>query len=53
MMEHNSVKNVSGVTVLVFCTSSDDALLSTPMGVNYVVIGFDMKVLPFVTDNAA
>ena len=53
MKEHNSVKNVSGVTVLVFCTSSDDALLSMPMGLNYVVIGFDMEVRPLVTDNAA
>ena len=28
-------------------------LLSTPMGVNYVVIGFDMEVQPLVTQNAA
>ena len=28
-------------------------LLSTPMGVDYVVIGFDMKVQPLVTHNAA
>ena len=26
---HNSVKNVSGVTVLVFCTSSYDAFICT------------------------
>ena len=28
-------------------------LLCTPMGVDYVVIGFDMKVQPLVTHNAA
>ena len=28
-------------------------LLSTPMGVDYVVIGFDMGVQPLVTHNAA
>ena len=28
-------------------------LLSTPMGVDYVVIGFDMEVQPLVTQNAA
>ena len=28
-------------------------LLSTPMGVDYVVIGFDMEVQPLVTHNAA
>ena len=27
-------------------------LLSTPMGVHYVVIGFDMEVQPLVTHNA-
>ena len=27
--------------------------LSTPMGVDYVVIGFDMEVQPLVTQNAA
>ena len=27
--------------------------LSTPMGVDYVVIGFDMEVQPLVTHNAA
>ena len=27
--------------------------LSTPMGVNYVVMGFDMEVQPLVTHNAA
>ena len=32
---------------LVFC------LLSTPMGVDYIVIGFDMEVQPLVTHNAA
>ena len=29
------------------------ALLSTPMGVDYVVIGFDMEVQLLVTHNAA
>ena len=29
------------------------ALLSTPMGIDYVVIGFDMEVQPLVTHNAA
>ena len=28
-------------------------LLSTPTGVDYVVIGFDMEVQPLVTHNAA
>ena len=28
-------------------------LLSTPMGVDYVVIGFDMEVQPLVTHNSA
>ena len=28
------------------------SLLSTPMGVDYVVIGFDMEVQPIVTHNA-
>ena len=28
-------------------------LLSTPMGVDYAVIGFDMDVQPLVTHNAA
>ena len=28
-------------------------LLSTPMGVDYVVIGYDMEVQPLVTHNAA
>ena len=29
------------------------SLLSAPMGVDYVVIGFDMEVQPLVTHNAA
>ena len=29
------------------------SLLSTPMGVDYVVIGFGMEVQPLVTHNAA
>ena len=29
------------------------SILSTPMGVDYVVIGFDMEVQPLVTHNAA
>ena len=29
------------------------SLLSTPMGVDYVVIGFDMEAQPLVTHNAA
>ena len=28
-------------------------LLSTPIGVDYVVIGFDMEIQPLVTHNAA
>ena len=31
----------------------DPSSLSTPMGVDYVVIGFDMEVQPSVTHNAA
>ena len=27
-------------------------LLSTPMGVDYIVIGFDMEIQPLVTHNA-
>ena len=34
-----------------YCTFT--VLLSTPMGVDYVVIGFDMEVQPLVTHNAA
>ena len=30
-----------------------NGLLSTPMGVDYVVIGFDMELQPLVTHNAA
>ena len=32
---------------------SDEGLLSTFMGVDYVVIGFDMEVQSLVTHNAA
>ena len=32
---------------------SPDFLLSTPMGVDYVVIGFDIEVQPLATLNAA
>ena len=28
-------------------------LLSMPMGIDYVVVGFDMEVQPLVTHNAA
>ena len=35
---------------LILCLGS---LLSTPMGVDNVVIGFDMEVQPLVTHNAA
>ena len=31
----------------------DNDSLSTPMGVDYVVIGFDMEVQPLATHNAA
>ena len=34
-------------------THISSTLLSTPMGVDYVVIGFDMEVKPLVTHNAA
>ena len=44
----------------IFRTSFDPTLqasrhpdLSTPMGVDYAVIGFDMEVQPLVTHNAA
>ena len=43
-------------TFLVFLSALElinVSLLSTPMGVHYVVIGFDMEVLPLVTHNAA
>ena len=36
-----------------FAVKSNLLLLSTPMGVDYVVIGFDMEVQPLVTHNAA
>ena len=32
--------------------STSSLLLSTPKGVDYVVIGFDLKVQPLVTHNA-
>ena len=34
-------------------TDVDITSLSTPMGVDFVVIGFDMEVQPLVTHNAA
>ena len=34
-------------------TTTQGQSLSTPMGVDYVVIGFDMEVQPLVTHNAA
>ena len=34
-------------------SSTSPESLSTPMGVDYVVIGFDMEVQPLVTHNAA
>ena len=34
-------------------TDVDITSLSTPMGVDYVVIGFDMELQPLVTHNAA
>ena len=39
----------------VWKTGSVDSntLLSMPMGVDYIVIGFDMEVQPLVTHNAA
>ena len=33
--------------------ASKAMFLSTPMGVDYEVIGFDMEVQPLVTHNAA
>ena len=34
-------------------TSANNNILSTPMGVDYVVIGSDMEVQPLITHNAA
>ena len=36
-----------------FQETNQQPLLSTPMGVDYVVIGFDMEVQPLVIHNAA
>ena len=57
----NENNNNKAVTVFVFeyvaFTGKDcyclSVLLSTPMGVDYVVIGFDMEVQPLITHNAA
>ena len=38
---------------MLFLGSRYIGLLSTPMGVDYVVIGFDMEVQPLGTHNAA
>ena len=39
--------------ILLFLIGVQPMLLSTPMGVDYVVIRFDMDVQPLVTHNAA
>ena len=38
---------------ITFLTLTGSYLLSTPIGVDYVVIGLDMEVQPLVTHNAA
>ena len=39
--------------VKVIHTNNCSQLLSAPMGIDYVVIGFNMEVQPLVTHNAA
>ena len=46
------VPGYTGISV-VFPVFRSSRLLSTPMGIDYVVIGFDMEVQPLVTHNAA
>ena len=41
------------VIKLTMLSTTKPMLLSTPMGVDYVVIGFDMEVQALVTHNAA
>ena len=41
------------VIKLTMLSTTKPRLLSTPMGVDYVVIGFDMEVQALVTHNAA
>ena len=45
--------DLSDQTISLIFPPSLMILLSTPMGVDYVVIGFDMEVQPLVTHNAA
>ena len=40
-------------TNCLFASNNHNFSLSTPMGVDYVVIGFDIEVQPLVTHNAA
>ena len=46
-MRNNNTKRIISFRVV------SNNLLSSPMGVDYVVIGFDMEVQPLVTHNAA
>ena len=46
-MDRASVRSVNRNIAILY------TLLSTPKGVDYVVIGFDMEVQPLVTHNAA
>ena len=46
-MRNNITKRIISFRVV------SNTLLSTPMGVDYVVVGFDMEVQPLVTHNAA
>ena len=54
-MRSGAVQGFSNVLIKMGC--NDSALLtlslSTPMGVDYVAIGFEMEVQPLVTHNAA
>ena len=44
---------VGSTSIIVFEMLSFSCLLSMPMGIDYVVIGFDIEVQPLVTHNAA
>ena len=44
---------LSNLNTLWYINHDTLLLLSMPMGIDYVVIGFDMKVQPLVTHNAA
>ena len=52
-MEYSTILRVTPGARLKMAGKKKYVKLSTPMGVDYVVIGFDMEVQPFVSHNAA